>query len=153
VGLMLAGCNSSNTVDSSGGAMREVSAPVELVAQAIPPVADLPVPIGFKLDEGRSRYFAAAGTRYVDHFYKGGADRFAVGRFYKRHMPISRWVAVTDRFVQGDIILDFEKDMDRCSIIVCKGSLFHSTYIKAKLWTAGRIQAPSGQSPGGGRRK
>jgi hypothetical protein len=143
LGLLVAGCNGSNTVESSGGAMREVSPPLELVAQARPPILDLPVPIGFELDEGRSRNFAAAGARYVDHLYKGGGDRFAVGRFYKRHMPISRWALVTDMFVQGDIVLDFEKETERCRIVASKGSLFHSTYIKVQLWTTGRIQAPA----------
>ena len=95
--LISAGCNQSGTVESSGGALRQVSPPLELVARAHPPIVDLPVPIGFDLDEGRSRNFAAAGARYVDHLYKGGSDRFAVARFYKRHMPISRWVLVTDR--------------------------------------------------------
>jgi hypothetical protein len=144
--LMVTGCNRSNTVENSGGAMREVSPPAELVAQATPTISDLPVPLGFSLDEGRSRNFAAAGARYIDHLYKGSGDRFAVARFYKRHMPISRWVLVTDRFVQGDIVLDFEKDTERCCIIACKGSLFHPTYIKAQLWTSGRIPAPGQQA-------
>ena len=148
LGLVVAGCNRSNTVESSGGGMREVSAPLELVAQARPPILHLPVPIGFDLDEGRSRNFAAAGARYVDHLYKGGSDRFAVARFYKRHMPISRWVLVTDMFVQGDVMLDFEKDTERCRIIASKGSLMHSTYIKVQLWTTGRIQSPAQQGSG-----
>jgi len=109
--MLLGGCNDKpKAVDSSGGGYREVAAPTGLVAKAIPSIADVPEPIGFKLDERRSRYFAAAGARYVDHLYKGSADKWAVGRFYKRQMPVSRWVLVTDRFVQGGIILDFEKE-------------------------------------------
>ena len=109
------------------------------------------MPFGFKLDEGRSRNFAAAGARYVDHFYHGSADKFAVGRFYKRHMPVSRWVLVTDRFVQGDIMLDFEKETERCQIIVSEGGLIASTHIKVQVWTFGRIEPPKQKTTKKGR--
>jgi len=151
--LCLAGCNGQpNSADASGGAYREVAAPLQLVAKAHPPILDVPVPMGFELDEGRSRNFAAAGARYVDHLYKGGEDRFAVARFYKRQMPISRWVLVTDMFVQGDIMLDFEKETERCRIVVCDGSMLSPTHLKVQLWTTGRIQTPS-QQPAKGSRK
>jgi len=148
---LLLGCNGQNKpVETSGGAYTEVSPPAELVAKSRPPIADLPVPIGFDLDESRSRNFAAAGARYVDHLYKGSRDKFAVARFYKRQMPINRWTLVTDMFVQGDIMMDFEKDTERCRIVVSKGSLFHPVFIKVQLWTTGRIETPqerSGKSP------
>ena len=141
----LAGCdNQPQKVEASGGGYRQVPPPIELVAQGRPPISDLPVPVGFNLDESRSRNFAAAGARYVDHVYRGGADKFAVARFYKRQMPISRWVLVTDMFVQGDIMLDFEKETQRCRIIVAEGSMFHSCHVKVQLWTTGRIQVPGG---------
>ena len=151
--VLVCGCNDKpQAVDSSGGGYREVSAPTGLVAKGRPSIADVPEPIGFKLDERRSRYFAAAGARYVDHLYKGRADKWAVGRFYKRQMPISRWVRVTDRFVQGGIVLDFEKETERCVIQIVKGSLFYPTYIKVQLWTSGRIEGPGatvGKGKGG----
>ncbi len=141
--MLLVGCNNNpQAVDSSSGAYREVSLPAELVAKARPWVADVPVPIGFDLDEGRSRNFAAAGARYVDHLYKGKANKFAVYRFYKRQMPISRWVLVTDRFAQGDITLDFEKETERCVVIISKGNIWHRTNVKVQLWTSGRIETP-----------
>jgi len=151
--VLLAGCNNQpNTVDTSGGAYREVSTPVQLVAQARPPILDLPVPIGFRLDETRSRNFAAAGARYVDHLYRGSGDKFAVARFYKRHMPISRWVLVTDMFVQGDIMLDFEKESERCRIIISQGGLFNNCTIKVQLWTTGRIPTAQGIKKGQGKK-
>jgi hypothetical protein len=139
---LLGGCEKPQTVDSAGGGYREVSAPTGLVAKARPSIADVPEPIGFKLDERRSRYFAAAGARYVDHLYKGRGDKYAVGRFYKRQMPISRWTLVTDRFVQGGIVLDFEKETERCVVQI----------IKVQLWTSGRIEGPGatvGKGKGG----
>jgi len=142
--LALAGCSSSpNRVDTSGGAYREVSAPIELVARADPEIRDLPVPIGFDMDEGRSRNFAGGGARYVDHLYKGGADKFAVSRFYERHMPINRWVLVTRMFVQGAISLDFQKETEACRVTVEDGGLFHKSNLKIQLWTTGRIETPA----------
>ena len=139
------GCDNqqSQTVETPGGAHGKALPLIELVAQARPPIPDLPVPIGFNLDEGRSRNFAAGGARYVDHLYKGRADKFAVARFYKRHMPISRWVLMTDMFAQGDIMLVFEKETQRCQIIASDGSLWHPCYIQVQLWTTGRIKVPS----------
>jgi hypothetical protein len=112
-----------------------------MVALSNPPIPDLPIPLGFDLDESHSRSFSAAGARYIDHVYKGREDRFAVARFYKRQMPVNRWTLVTDMYIQGDIMLDFEKESERCRVIVTKGSLWHPTYIKVQLWTSGRIEA------------
>ena len=142
--VMVSGCNrQGQTVDTSGGATRQVSAAPGLVAQARPPIPDVPVPVGFRLDQSESRNFAAAGTRYVDHRYKGGDDKYAVARFYKSHMPISRWSLVTDMFVQGNILLDFEKETERCRVMIDDGCLFHASHITIQLWTTGRIPTPA----------
>ena len=111
------------------------------------------MPVGFSLDEGRSRHFAAGGARYVDHLYKGNADKFAVARFYKRHMPISRWVLMTDMFAQSGIMLVFEKETQRCQVSASDGNLWHRCYIKVQLWTTGRIEAPGGAGKKGGSNK
>ncbi|MDY6913764.1 MAG: hypothetical protein SVT52_04835 [Planctomycetota bacterium] len=142
VTALTAGCAKTRTVDASSGAPQQVDPAMDLVAKSRPPIFDLPLPIGFRLDEKKSRNFSAAGARYVDHVYKGGSDKFTVGRFYKRHMPIHRWVLVTDMFVQGDIMLDFEKEIERCRVIVTKGSMFNPVRIKVQLWTSGRIETP-----------
>ncbi|MDY7010851.1 MAG: hypothetical protein SVV80_08890 [Planctomycetota bacterium] len=147
--LWLTGCNNSpGKMETTSGGYREVAPPIELIAQANPPIHDVPVPIGFKLDENRSRNFTAAGARYVDHLYKGSADKWVTARFYKRQMPTNRWTFVTDIFAQGDIRLDFERETERCQIIIGKGSLFHPTYIKVQLWTTGRIIAPEEKTGG-----
>jgi hypothetical protein len=143
------GCTKTETIDASSGAPRQMRSPNDLVAQARPPIPDVPLPIGFDLDEGKSRNFAAAGLRWVDHFYKGGSDKFAVARFYKRQMPVNRWTLVTDMFTQGQIMLDFEKGAERCRVIVSDGSLFHPTRVKAQLWTSGRVPTPGGAVEGG----
>jgi len=142
------GCNNSDQqVGFSPGGSGNAGPRPELVAMARPPISDLPIPVGFDLKEGKSRNFSAAGARYVDHVYKGSADKFAVGRFYKRQMPINRWTLVTDMFVQGDILLDFEKDTERCRVTVTDGS-FRSTEIQVAMWTSGRVRQPTGSRVG-----
>ena len=142
--MVVAGCSGSGQSVGPSGPPGTVGPMPELMGQARPPIPDLPVPMDFDLDEDKSRNFAAAGARYVDHVYKGRADKFAVARFYKRQMPISRWTLVTDMFIQGDIMLDFEKDTERCRIMVTDGSLLHRTRIKVAMWTSGRIRTPTG---------
>ncbi len=145
ISTLMIGCgDSSGTGGVSAGGSGDVGPLPELVAMRRPPIADLPVPIGFDLKESKSRNFSAAGARYIDHAYGGRADKFAVGRFYKRQMPISRWTLVTDMFVQGDIMIDFEKDSERCRISISDGGFFGSTRIQMAVWTSGRIVPPPG---------
>ena len=143
-GLLACGCETSQQrqVDASSGDPVDVTPTMHLVARSRPPVQDLPVPLGFRLDEAHSRSFDAGDARYVHHMYHGDEDKFAVQRFYKRQMPINRWTLVTDMFVQGDIMLDFEKDLERCRIVITDGGLFDKSTIKAMCWTSGRIPTP-----------
>ena len=143
--VSVAGCEGTGggrTIDASSGAPRQVQPLAELIAQSRPPIPDLPVPIGFKLDERKSRDYALAGARFVDHTYKGRANKLVVKRFYERQMPVNRWVLSTAMFVRGEILMDFEKETERCRIIIVRGSLFHPTYIKVQLWTSGPVRTP-----------
>jgi hypothetical protein len=54
-------------------------------------------------------------------------------------------------FVQGENIMDFEKDTERCRIVVTDGNWLHPTTIKVQLWTSGRIE-PAKERRGGSRR-
>ena len=143
---MCVGCQDDPpAIDASTGAPRQAPPVTELVAQSRPPVPDVPVPIGFRLDQGASRDYAPGGARFVDHTYAGGANKLAVKRFYQRQMPISRWVLTMAKFVRGDITLDYEKDTERCRITISDGSLWRRTYIKVDLWTSGRLRTPDTQ--------
>ncbi|MGA2266519.1 MAG: hypothetical protein ABSH10_08850 [Phycisphaerae bacterium] len=133
-----AGCNRQTENEPSSSSNGPPSPP-ELAAMTRPPIPDLPVPVGFDLDQKYSRNLAAAGIRWVDHLYKGSPDKFAVARFYRRQMPINRWTLVTEMFSTGSLKLDFEKQNERCHITVSDGSLFNPTYIRVELWTAGRV--------------
>ena len=134
------GCGNSTRSVGAGGSQGSVAAVPDLVARGRPPIPDLPVPIGFKLDENKSVDYAVAGARFVNHKYKGNADKFEVKRFYERQMPISRWTLTTAMFASGDVVLDFEKDVERCRVTITKGSLFHRIYVHVRLWTSGPIQ-------------
>jgi hypothetical protein len=98
----------------------------ELVDKSNPPVLDIPVPIGFDLDEGRSINRSGAGVRIVDHVYVGRADKFAVVRFYEQMMPEQGWKKMSYQFAKGRGVLSFEKDLagykEGCRITVDDGS-------------------------------
>jgi hypothetical protein len=139
VGSMLwAGCAPVHRSASRSGSARE-SGIAELSPSSRPPVADLPVPQGFELEESASRSFAEAGNRYVDHLYTGRADKYNVARFYKRYMPISRWTLTTDMFIQGRMLLDFEKEGERCRIMIDETGMMGSSKVQAQVWSRGRV--------------
>jgi hypothetical protein len=138
----LVGCNSGSTIDTGAGAPREVSAPSELVAQSRPPVPDLPVPLGFTLDQDNSRSFAGAGSRWVIHQYHGRANKWAIGRFYRRQMPINRWTLETDRMIQGTIFLDFSKGNERAVLMIRDRTWPWSEEIRVEVYSVGKVESP-----------
>lgn len=139
--LLAAGCNNNASVNT-GSTPREVGVPNELVAKARPPVPDVPVPLGFDLDEDESRSLASAGIRWVDHRYTGNPDKWAVGRFYKRQMPLNGWVLDSDQMSQGLITLSFSKGVERCDVRISDGGLFTGTVIRISVRSVGEINAP-----------
>ena len=142
---LAAGCNGgTQVVDASMGAPRQADPVSDLVAQSRPPIPDLPVPIGFYMDESKSRNYAFAGGRLVDHVYSGRGDKLAIKRFYERQMPISRWALVTAMFVQGDIMMDFERDNERCRVSLNDAGWFSRVHIKIYLTTSGKLENPAG---------
>ncbi len=141
--MLLGGCNESATVSTTS----DPGAPMILVLAPNhqPPIPDFPVPIGFKLDEKVSRDYALAGARLVDHIYKGSENKLAVKRFYERQMPINRWTLTTAMFVQGDVMLDFEKENERCRVMITDGGFWGGTKIKVRLWTSAPLTVISPQ--------
>jgi len=138
-------CEQQQNEMSAGGQDKKLQQKPGLYPQTKPPIPDVPLPMGFSMDEGRSRSFAAAGARYIDHVYKGRADKFELARFYKEYMPKNRWTLVTDMFVRGDVVMDFEKQTERCRVVVSGGGFLRHTYINVQLWTSGRIPTQAAQ--------
>jgi len=106
--LAVAGCTDPNGVDDDARNNKPVR-PLELIPQVSPPILDLPVPIGYELDESRSRHHKGAGFRWLDHRYLGNTEKHAVLRFYRRHMETKGWKLMSEQFAQGAGLLSFEK--------------------------------------------
>ncbi len=136
--IIAVGCEQPETVGSAS-AEQGIDELDELIARSRPPISDLPIPVGFKLDESKSRNHESGGFRHIYHVYTGAGDKFAVKRFYERHMPISRWVLMSYRFGTGKIIMDFEKETEHCDIRITHGGWFRRVKIEVEVWTIGPI--------------
>jgi hypothetical protein len=102
------------------------------------PLEDVPIPVGFDLDERRSRYFAPGNMRFVDYFYKGSLERAKVLAFYRQEMTYAGWERVDERTsVGGTVLMEFDNGIERCEITLSKSSnLFKPTELHIMLWTA-----------------
>lgn len=133
---LVAGCGGSELQgDATAGDPNSTLVPVQTPEV---PIEDVPVPFGFKLDEGRSRYFAPGETRFVDYFFEGSMERAQAAAFYRQEMVYSGWELDNERMsVGGDVILDFTNGKEECVITLTKSSsLFKPTEIHIALWTA-----------------
>lgn len=139
--LLILGCTDSRTIDTSGGAAREVYMLPELIAAARPQVRDLPVPLDFKQIEKQSIDFGAASARYVHHVYKGRADKWEVRRFYEKQMTMASngWLLTTYMNADGNVSLSYEKRNERCRVTISDGDWFYPVRIILQLWTSGPI--------------
>ncbi len=124
-GILLAGCSDfrvgGDTAESPPiGAKASTStgtpagrpsamAGTRLVAQSRPPVADLPIPVGFAIVESVSRSYESAGARFVDHTYQARADKFEVERFVREQLPGKGWTLRGSQMVRGTFFLKYEK--------------------------------------------
>jgi hypothetical protein len=144
--IVAAGCDSNGRMIGTGNSGPDtVPEPDQsLVAQARPPLPDVPLPVGYTLTEGKSRSMAVPGVRMVDHWYSGREDKWATGRFYKRQMVANQWTQDSDRMVRGDIELDFVKGRERAKITISDGSWW-TTDIHLEVYlsaTGGSAAAP-----------
>jgi len=83
-----------------------------------PPLADVPVPVGFRLQERSCEDWSSGAIRYVRHRYLGKADKNAVRKFYREQMPLLRWSAVSEGQVAGRHTLRFKRPKESCTITV-----------------------------------
>ncbi|GAH74678.1 unnamed protein product [marine sediment metagenome] len=141
---VLGGCGGNGEVVSDeSGKPRPVLK--ELAARPDPPILDLPVPLGFDLDDGASRSADSGVARFVDHVYKGRADKFAIARFYKKSLPPNEWMLIMETFSVGELKLEFERPGERLFIFITNGGWLSSTRIKLQLWTSELTNQPSGK--------
>ncbi len=129
--LAACGCQNGTGVsgDGTGAGGAAPKASPGLLPQVNPPISDVPVPIGFDLDEQKSRNYAVQGMRMVDHLYLGRAGKFALKQFYERYMVLNQWTLASFVYAQGTIALDFVKPGERCRITIEEGSFFSSSKV------------------------
>lgn len=108
----------------------------DLAVQSTPPIADVPMPQGFALDESVSRNDDAGG-RCVDHTYRGWSDKFAVQRFCKSVMPANQWALAREMFSNGQFLMEFDKGSERCLIIIDQPTM-QRTCVRVWLSAVGR---------------
>ncbi|RME36329.1 MAG: hypothetical protein D6788_11820 [Planctomycetota bacterium] len=89
-----------------------------LEASPASPVADLPVPRGFRLVDASSEDWISGTIRYVRHRYVGSADKQSVRRFYREQLPLVRWRPVSERFLDGRIEMFYRREREACTIII-----------------------------------
>jgi len=87
-----------------------------LVPKSEPQVEDLPVPIGFKLDEDASRAYNADQSRLIDHIYRGPATKREVEQFYQYNMPLHGWRFRGSQQIGQELTLRYEKNNQWCDV-------------------------------------
>ncbi|HUO10386.1 MAG TPA: hypothetical protein VM008_18920 [Phycisphaerae bacterium] len=113
---------------------------VNLVPATTSPIADVPVPVGFSMNDASTSKVEASGLRFVDHKYDGSDDVLPVIRFYKDQMPAKGWTFVSqNQLVHNEISLHYTKGSEDCTVTVTPGS-FH-THIRVQIDPAGRNAA------------
>jgi hypothetical protein len=141
------GCKDPEMETGKKSGPSESSNSMELIAQPDPPILDIPVPIGFELNEDRSRHRRAAGIRFVDHMYVGRAEKFAVVRFYKRHMERKGWSLMNSQYAQGRSMLSFEKKTagftEECLISISDAGMWNRVQIVVAVGPRGPAAIPA----------
>ncbi|MFP4355645.1 MAG: hypothetical protein ACLFUJ_11035 [Phycisphaerae bacterium] len=147
IGCGLTGCADVEMNNGQTGQQGNQAQSRRLMAKVNPPVLDIPVPIGFDLDEARSRNRSGAGTRFVDHVYTGRAEKFDVVRFYRRHMPEHGWKEMSYQFAQGSGVFSFEKSVagykEESTVIVRDGGLWDRIEIIVAVGPRGPASVPA----------
>ncbi|MCP4251041.1 MAG: hypothetical protein GY778_28725 [bacterium] len=120
---------------------------IRLVASARPYELDLPIPVGFKLEDSASEDHSTGVARlYLRHLYVGGADKYAVRNFYREQMPLSRWSKVSDQNIRGVCTLRFEKGSESCTVEIRESGRGLATRTQVQVLVA---QEQRGSGPGG----
>jgi len=116
--LTLAACDSSSP-----------ETPGPLMAGANSPIADVPVPIGFKLQEGKSYAQVTGPLRFVKYYYVGRESTLPVVKFFKDNMPLNKWDFVSQDGPANEMTLKFTKSNEDCVIVIQGGSMHTKVWI------------------------
>ncbi|MCE5276983.1 MAG: hypothetical protein ABFD92_19885 [Planctomycetaceae bacterium] len=147
--IWLAGCSSTTTTEATmsptddDGRLDDAVLVPDLIPLATSPIADVPVPMGFKIKEKQTLEFGAGSARYLEHTYKGRADKWELNRFFRQQMQANRWQFINYLVTDGEFTLEFEKDNERCRIIIAGAAWYnfiHPTLITVRLWSTGPVE-------------
>jgi len=139
---VVVGCEDDTRVSSDPFDPDSPSVRMRLIADPESPIADVPVPVGFELREKSSRSYHAAGSRYIDHVYRGRADKIDIERFYQRVMSTKGWTYRGSNMVRGVIQMRYERAEEFCDIRIddTDGILGPTAMININIQTVGRAQ-------------
>jgi hypothetical protein len=103
-----------------------------LIPAVDPPVADVPIPAGFRMTGDSTSKVESTGLRFVNHLYVGSDDILPVVRFYKDEMPKKGWGFVDQtQMVDNEIRLHFSKNSEDCVVTVEPGTLH--THVRVQI--------------------
>ncbi len=109
----------------------------DLIPAVASPIADVPIPAGFRMTGDSTSKVEASGLRFVDHKYDGTDDLLPLVKFYKDQMPTKGWSFVDqNQLLHNEIVLHFSKNSEDCMITINPGS-FHS-HVRVQIDPAGR---------------
>jgi len=137
--VFVCGCASLNIGGGSAGTGGQ-AAPPGLSPHKNLPIPDLPIPEGFRLvDKESGNWDGTGGLRLVDHLYKGREDRLDVRKFYEDQMPTYQWELESATFTHGSFFLDFQKDDERCLVMIGPGGWYYNTHIRVRIHSVGNV--------------
>ncbi len=126
--ISIAGCSSSSDRDGP------------LISDIHSPIADVPMPAGFKMDKNEKESFSdvygSSGLRFVRHLYSGGDNYMMVTKFYREQMPQKKWVFSYQTQEGETITLTYTKNNEDC-IIVIKPTTF-GTSVRVRIMPSPR---------------
>jgi len=94
---------------------------------------DIPVPLGFKFDRGRSIIRKTPAMRFLLLHYKGAADLDDAVRFYRDYgMNKEGWKFNEQSSQKGTVLLFFTKGKEKSIIRISKG-VFH-VYVEVEVY-------------------
>ena len=96
--------------------------------------SDLPVPQDFEYVAADSFSAQGTGFRVGEFVYKGDADAFELIRFYRSQMPANGWEETRNLDIGSRAILFFQKEDERCTVIIRRSAMLRSSLVKISLW-------------------
>ena len=126
----------------TGCAGQDVDATQPALAAALtPPIADVPIPRGFRMESRSSaRVIPGSNVRIVDHYYKGHADLLPVVRFYRDRLPENGWVLTSQQQMPGDqFVLTYTKAHEDLAVSIMPGTF--DMHIRVQIMPSARAGA------------